>query len=363
MAMVRFGFAQPRGGAYFRHVMRKLIFAGLLALSACGSPAPRPVEPAPFAVSVSQVRASTELARVAAVGTVRLRQETSLGFTSPGRIARIAVNAGDRVAKGQLLATLDMTTVVAQLGAASSEQLRAAAELRRAKALLAGGWVSPARVDTAQAAYDSAVAGTRVRRFATDTARIYAPSAGVILARPAEPSQVVDSGTPVIVLGEEARGYVLKVPLSDRDAARVAVGSAATVQIASLGGASIAGQVVQIGGRADQGTGTFEAEISLPAASGLRSGQIGRAAIVARDQAAGVLVPPAAVFAPRAGEGFVYVLPNGSDRVELRKVAISEAQDQGVRVLSGLAPGEWVIVSGVDRLRDQQRVRAQRRPE
>ena len=316
-------------------------------------------------VSVAQVHASTDVVRIAAAGTVRLRQETNLGFTSPGRIARIAVNAGDHVAKGQLLATLDMTTVVAQLGAASAEQLRAAAELRRAKALLAGGWVSLARVDTAQAAYDSAVAGTRVRRFATDTARIYAPSAGVVLARPAEPSQVVDSGTPVIVLGEEARGYVLKVPLSDRDAARVAVGAAATVQIASLGGASIAGHVVQIGGRADQGTGTFEAEISLPAAPGLRSGQIGRAAIVARDQAAGgmVLVPPAAVFAPRAGEGFVYVLPRGSDRVALRKVAISEAQDDGVRVLDGLAPGEWVIVSGVDRLRDQQRVRAQRRPE
>lgn len=294
---------------------------------------------------------------------MRLRQETNLGFTSPGRIARIAVNPGDRVAKGQLLATLDMTTVSAQLGAASAEQLRAAAELRRAKALLAGGWVSPARVDTAQAAYDAAVAGTRVRRFATDTARIFAPSAGVVLARPAEPSQVVDSGTPVIVLGEEVRGYVLKVPLSDRDAARVAVGAAATVQIASLGGASIDGHVVQIGGRADQGTGTFEAEISLPAAPGLRSGQIGRAAIVARDQSAGVLVPPAAVFAPRAGEGFVYVLRHGSDRVSLRKVAISEAQDQGVRVLSGLALGEWVIVSGVDRLHDAQRVRAQRRPE
>ena len=107
-----------------------------------------------------------------------------------------------------------------QLGAASSEQLRDAAELRRANALLAGGWVSLARVDTAQAAYDSAVAGTRVRRFATDTARIYALSTGVVLARPAEPSQVVDSGTPVFVLGEEARDYVLKVPLSDHDAAR-----------------------------------------------------------------------------------------------------------------------------------------------
>jgi RND family efflux transporter MFP subunit len=348
---------------HFRCAMRKLAnIIGPLALSACAAP-PQPAEQVPIAVSVAQVRAATEVERVSSVGTVRLRQETNLGFTSPGRIARISVNAGDHVAKGQLLATLDMTTVEAQLGAASAEQVRAAAELRRAKTLLAGGWVSQARVDTAQAAYDSAIAGTRVRRFATDTARIIAPSAGIVLARPAEPSQVVDSGTPVIVLGEEARGYVLKVPLADREIARIALGAAATVQIASLGGSPIEGHVVEIGGRADQGTGTFEAQISLPVSQGLRSGQIGRVAIVARDQAAGgmLLVPPAAIFSPRAGEGFVYVLPQGSDRVVLRKVSIGEAQDDGVHVLKGVAPGEWVIVSGIDRLRDKQRVRAQRR--
>ncbi|MFM9851251.1 MAG: efflux RND transporter periplasmic adaptor subunit [Sphingomonadaceae bacterium] len=345
--------------------MRCLLIAGVaLAVSACHTaPPPKPAEARIVDVAIAQVGEAQIAETVTGVGTVRLRQETALAFTSAGRVSRIMVVAGDRVAKGQLLATLDATTVNAQLGAADAEQIRAAAELRRSKTLYADGWVSKVRVDTAQAAYDAATATVRARRFATDTARIFAPSAGVVLARSVEPSQVVDAGTPIIVVGEEAGGYVLKVPVADRDAARLAAGAPAQVTIASLGTAPITGQIVQIGGRADQGTGTFEVEIGLPRSARLRSGQIGEVAIVVRDQsqARALVMPAAALFAPRAGEGFVYLVAGGSERVSLRKVIISDARDGGIHVISGLNPGDWVVVSGVDRLSDKAQVRAVKR--
>jgi RND family efflux transporter MFP subunit len=349
--------------------MRRLAFLGfassamLFALAGCGSqPAPKQTETL-IDVSVAPVGSATDIQMIRAAGTVRLRQETQLGFTTAGRIARITVNAGDRVSKGQLLAFLDTTTVNAQLGAANAEQVRAGGELRRSTKLYRDGWVTKARLDNAQAAYDAAVASTKVRRFATETARIYAPSSGVILARAAEPTQVVNEGTPILTLGEEARGYVLRIPVPDRDAVHLAVGLPATVRIVSLGETVITGQVIQIGGRADQGTGTFEVEISLPKTVGMRSGQIGSAEIVSQDQSqsSSILVPPSALFAPRAGEGFVYVVPEGGDTVSLRKIKIAEARDGGVRVLSGLNPGELVVVSGVERLADKKRVRVQRR--
>ncbi len=335
----------------------------IVTLGAC-SPKPAPQEAKTIDVSVALVQSTPDLQRIRGAGTVRLRQETLLAFTSAGRIARIEVVGGERVSKGQLLAVLDTTTVNAQLSVANAEQVRAGAELQRSKQLYAQGWVTKPRLDNAQATFDTAVANTRARRFASDTSRIVAPSAGIILARSAEPTQVVNEGTPVLTLGEEARGYVLRIPVPDREAANLAVGSAATVRIASLNDLIITGQVVQIGGRADQGTGTFEVEIALPKIEGLRSGQIGSAEITSRDQSKStLLLPPAALFAPRAGEGFVYVLPKGADIVSLRKVKIADARDGGVRLLSGLAPGEWVVVSGIDRLRDKQRVRAQRRTE
>lgn len=344
--------------------MRQVLLLCLaLTLTACSSPPPSKAEPKIFDVRIAPVLAQSNVATLSAVGTVHLRRETVLGFTTAGRVARITVNAGDRVAKGQLLAALDTTIVSAQLAAAGAEQVRTGQELQRSQALLKQGWVTKARVDNARAAYDSALAASRVRRFASDTAQIYAPSGGVILARAVEPSQVVNEGTPVLVLGEEASGYVLRMPVADQDAARIKVGAAAVVRIASLGSATITGFVIQIGGRADPATGTFEVEIALPPIAGLRSGQIGSADVVIGDQSGvmSLIVPPAALFAPRAGEGFVFVVPQGSDRVSLRKVALADARDGGLIVTNGISAGEMVVVSGVNRLADKQQVRAVRR--
>jgi multidrug efflux pump subunit AcrA (membrane-fusion protein) len=65
-----------------------------------------------------------------------------------------------------------------------------------------------------------------------------------------------------------------------------------------------------------------------------------------------LLVPPAAVFAPRAGQAFVYVADADGKRVKLRRVTISEASDTAIRVTGGLQSGEWVATSRLDRLSD-----------
>lgn len=328
-----------------------------LAIGACSKP-PQHVATKPLDVRIVQVGSQKALMTLGAVGTVHLRRETSLAFTSPGRIARITVSEGDRVRRGQLLALLDTTTVDAQYQAAAAEQVRTAAELRRSASLFEKGWVTKARVESARAANEAALAALRGRRFAAETARIFAPGNGVVLARPAEPAQTVDAGTPVLVVGDEGAGYVLRLPVSDRDAARLRPGTPARVRIAALGDSEIAAFVSQIGARADPATGTFEVELALPGLPGLRSGQIGNAELVVTDQAgdSALLVPPAALFALRAGEGFVYVVPAGSTRVALRKVSVAEARDGGLIVTKGLAPGEWVVVSNLDRLADRAEV-------
>ena len=339
-----------------------MIAIAVLMMAACSSPPPK-AEPKIFDVRIAQVGSQKAVTTISGTGTVRLRRETSLAFTTAGRIARLSVNEGDRVAKGQLLAALDTTTVSAQLAAARAEQTRTAGELQRAAALFDQGWVTKAYLENARAAHDSAIAATRVRQFATDTARIYAPGSGVVLARTAEPSQTVDAGTPVLMVGDESGGYVLRIPVPDRDAARLRAGAPAKVRIAALGDVAIDGAIVEIGGRADPVTGTFDVEIAVPATPGLRSGQVGTAELIVSDATgpASLLVPPAALFSPRAGEGFVYVVPQGSNRVSLRKVMIAEARDGGVIVTGGLKPGEWVVVSNLDRLADKAQINPVRR--
>lgn len=341
--------------------MRRWLAVGLAvaALAACGRakpPAPAP-DPVPE-VRIALVSGTTRAAEIEGVGTVALRREASLGFTSAGRIARISVNEGDRVRAGQVLAALDTTTVAADLARAQAERDRAAAEYKRSSTLIAQGWITRPRLENAKASLEAAEAQVRAARFQASTAAIVAPGHGTVLARLAEPGQVIAAGTPVLVIGEAASGLVLRVPLSDRDAARIRPNAPAVVTLAALDAAPIRGHVVEIGGRADRATGAFTIEIALPADPRLRSGQIGNARIfTAAGGSTAPLVPAAAIFSPRAGAGFAYVVDRDAGRVHLRRVTISEATDAGLRVTAGLKPGEWVATSRVDRLKDGMRIR------
>ena len=327
------------------------ILSPLLFTGCSDKPQPTPVERVP--VSVVQLVEPSDQRVITATGSVAARRELNLGFTTAGQIKTLAVNEGDRVRKGQLLAALDTDQVGSALSAALAEEQRAAAEYRRIDRLNAEGWVTQSRMDNVKATLDAARASVRARRFAAETARITAPNDGIILARLAEPQEVVAAGMPVIVLGDAAGGFVLRVPLADREAAQITTGMSAKVRLDALD-LTLDGKVIEMAGRADRATGSFQIEISLPNAPRLRSGLIGRAEIMVKSGAPGpqpLKVPAAALYAARAGEGFVYVI-DASNHARLRKVTLGETDDSGTQVLSGVRPGDRLAISALDRLRD-----------
>ena len=335
-------------------MVRQLFFILALFLTACSNDKPNSSETVEaLSVRVASVGVLEPDLEIQVVGTALWRVETPLGFTSAGQIVKIKVNEGDRVRRGQVLALLDTTPVQAELTAAEAEARRAGAEAGRLATLYKQGWVTKARLEAAQAGAQSSAASVRARRFALDTARIVAPSDGIILARSAEPTQVVAAGTPVITLGDARAGYVLRAPMNDRLAASIALGSPATITFQALGIKPLQGRVLEIGGKANRATGTFDVEIALPPDVRIRSGMIGTARLISAQ--APLLqkpnVPAAAIMAPRAGEALVYVL-DAKNIARLRKIQIGDTINSGVEVLSGVGAGERVIVSGFDRLRD-----------
>ncbi len=328
------------------------LIAGCSAESA-QKPAPAPVP----AVRIVVVQSANIIPQIQGIGTAAWRRETPLGFTTGGQIARVFVNEGDRVQRGQLLAVLSTTPVEAELSAALAEAQRASSDAERLRGLYKKGWVTKPRYETAQASAQASAAEVRARRFALETAKVIAPSGGVVLARLAEPTQVVAAGTPVIIVGEAAGGYVIRVPVNDRAAAALTIGAPAAIRFEALGGAPLQGSIVEIGGKARQSTGTFDVEIALPAVPGLRSGMIGMVSMIAASRTATprVLVPAGALISPRAGEALVYVIDD-RNTARLRRVSIGDATDNGIEILGGLTGGERIALSGFDRIKDGSRI-------
>ena len=329
----------------------------LLALAGCSEEAAPPAaRPPAQPVRTAEVVPVSGTATLDVAGTVRLKRETPLSFNTPGRIASISVREGDRVAAGQVLARLDTTALGASQASAQAELVRARAELRRSEALFAKGWVTAPRVEQARASMAAAEARLRAAGFDVALAVLTAPTAGVVLARPGEPGQIAQPGQSVLTIGELSQGFVLRLPLADRDAARVRTGQPARVSIPALGGTPVDGQVSEVGARGDDGTGTFRVEVRLPPDPRLASGQIGSARLTLGPATADapLIVPATALFAARADEGFVFVLEPVTRRVRQRLVRMAGIDSAGVIVVSGLKAGERVVTTGIDRLRDGQ---------
>src|SRR5258708_17226608 len=139
------------------------------------------------------------------VGVVRARYETDLGFRVAGKITARAVNVGDQVRIGDVIARLDpqdlklqVQSAEAELAAATSNLTQAAADLERYTTLRGRGYASVADFERKKAANDEAEGRLERARRSLDLARnqhgyadLRADADGVITATLAHPGQVV----------------------------------------------------------------------------------------------------------------------------------------------------------------------------
>lgn len=335
------------------------ILAGPVFLAGCSvsepETKPKSTDAIPVAVTIVQPVSENEI--INAAGTVRLRRETSLGFTTDGKVALVRYEEGDRVKQGATLAALDTSTVSADLSAARAELERAVSEHTRIESLFEDGWVTDARLEQSDAATKAARARVKAAGFASNTSRIYAPSGGIILARNIDAGQIVSAGQTVIVLGETSKGYVLRVPMTDRDASRVRVGMLANVTIKAVSDDPIAAVISEKDGRADERTGTFQVSFLLPANDRLLSGQLGTVNIeVPRGKDGSIGIPATALFGLRSGEGLVFVV-DSKNKVKQRAVVIGELNDDSLEITSGLNEGDVIVTRGVEKLRDGDQIK------
>jgi RND family efflux transporter MFP subunit len=244
--------------------MRTLPVAAALAvlalLAACGRNSPADAaatrEAAPVRTAPAE-RASVD-ATVRAVGILTPRDEVRLSFKTGGVVERIAVDAGDRLRAGQVLAVLKGTEVDAAVAQASEAVEKSRRDLARARQLRVDEVATEEQVEDLTTAYNVARSNLQAVQFNARFANIVAPADGVVLQRLAEADELVAGGQPVLVVGSTGDGWVVRAALADRDAVRVEIDDAAAIGFDAFPGRRFEGRVARIGSSADPQTGTFE---------------------------------------------------------------------------------------------------------
>jgi RND family efflux transporter MFP subunit len=328
---------------------RILIAAGMVAALA----AAWGVAFAPSRAAKPQVQAVP----VRATGTLVFKREMTLSFKAAGIVKNFAVDSGDAVKAGAVLAQLNPTEVGARDREAQATLENAEASLRRAKELQTKGFASQARVDDAMMAVTRARAARDASAFDAAKANLRAPADGVVLARLAEPNEVVAPGTPIVTFGDAGGGLVLIVPVSDAQITRLREGDAASIKFAGL--APVTATVARLAAKADARTGAFDVELKLAGTpAGVRSGLVGEARIepAVKDRASSYLAIPAlALLEGRGDTAGVFVVDAGN-KAQRRSIRVAGFLDDLVLVAEGLKPGDKVVTSGAPYLRNGQPV-------
>ena len=329
-----------------------------LLAAACGeAPVPEAAPEAPPAPVRTETVAPIDLQnRVRTVGVLAPRDEVRLSFKLGGVVDSIAVEAGDRVHGGQILAVLKRAEVDASVLQAREGLEKARRDLERARKLRADEVATEEQVEDLTTAYKVAESNLRAALFNARFASIEAPSDGVVLQRLAEPNELVQGGQPVLVLGATEQGWVVRASLADRDAVRIVVGDTGTVSFDAFPGRSFAGRVSRIASSADPQTGTFEVEIDVdPGRARFVRGLVAKVelSLAGRDSdTAQVAIPITALVEADGPRARVFVLDTGRGVARRKDVTVGDIIGEKVVVLAGLRAGEEIITDGAAWLTD-----------
>jgi RND family efflux transporter MFP subunit len=350
------------------------------------TPALRPVRT--FLVEASDASTSRTLAGVARAGT-----ESKLSFKVPGTVARVSVDLGDSVRKGEVLARLEsidyelkVEEAEAGLAQAMAGLRRAEADFERVRALYENNNAAESEYDAGRAARESAVAQVDAGSKRLEQARqqlgytqLRAPVDGAIASIDVEVNENVNSGQPLFLITSGVRAEV-EVAIPEVMISQVSVGQPVLVRCDALPGREFKAEVSELGVAAIGTSSTFEmsatvadvapeirsgmaAEVTLRLTGGSGSGGA-RGAIGGAEGAETkrIIVPSLAVGEDREGR-FVFVLERTEEShgtVRRRSVEIGRSLEAltKIQIVRGLEEGEEIVTAGVRRISDGMAVRA-----
>ena len=289
----------------------------------------------------------------------------------PGKVARIYVEEGDRVRKGQVLAELDtrmaklqLEQAEAGLAVAEANFESASKDWERMQELHEKGTVSPQQYEKAQMAYEMAKAQLQQAKAALDMAKhqlevstMRAPFDGVITGRNINEGEYINPamsgmgprGPSVVTLMDISKVKV-EVEVPERDIAKVEVGQEAEVKVDPYPGRVFRGKVHRISPAADPMARTFEVEVEVPNRDmDLRPGMFARVRITTQERK-GVLLVPLESIVEEGGSSYVFVVRG--NRVSKRPIKLGLTDGRHAEVLEGVSEGEKVVTTGKEMLED-----------
>jgi|GluameStandDraft_1065615.scaffolds.fasta_scaffold08596_2 RND family efflux transporter MFP subunit len=275
--------------------------------------------------------------------TVEAENINNIAPATPNRIKKINVEVGDHVRAGQTLVELDTSN--AQQLRINLDQIER--EYNRAVSLLEIGAGTQQAVDQLRAQLDAA--RSQYDNMMENTV-LTSPVTGVVTARNYDPGDMCGS-MPVLTVGQLTPEVKVMINVSENDMNTLRQGMPVSVTFDAFPGETFSGKIARIYPTVDTATRTFGVEVRIAnGAERIKPGMFARVEVNLGSKN-NVVVPDRAIV-KQTGSGNKYVYVYSGGRVSYNKVELGQRLDENYELLSGIADGDTVVITGQTRLAD-----------
>ncbi|MBI3803549.1 MAG: efflux RND transporter periplasmic adaptor subunit [Nitrospirae bacterium] len=294
-----------------------------------------------------------------------------VGSRIPGRVLEVTAGLGDRVEKGARLAVIDSP----ELGQAQSAYLMATAKLlvaekgyERAKTLIEAKVIGAGELQRREGEHLSAQAeaqaaedrlrllGVTEQEMAELTrnksirsqASILSPLAGTVIERNVTAGEVVEPAKSLFTVADLSLLWGI-ADVAEKDLVRIQKGAVAEVSVASYPEERFKGKVAYLSDTIDPASRTLKVRVEVENAKGKLKPQMFATFRIQTEEAERSLALPESAVQREGEQSIVFVEKEGTEkerRFEKRPVSLGAEAQGYYPVLSGLQPGERVVIQG-----------------
>ena len=320
-----------------------------------GGPGGGPGGPRIAVVETAEVETGTIAREIELSAVVEPIRTVSVNSQLATTVSAVFAEEGDRVGVGSVLARLEDAELTVELESAMAALEAARAAFERAEQLREREVITLPEYERDRTALAAAEAAHRQLQTRVGYATIRSPIAGVVTAKHVEAGDVVGAQTPLFEVADVST-LVVPIGVSELDVAQLSPGDTVEVSLDALPDRPLRGRIRRVFPSADPTTRLVTVEVALEPGSQARPGYLARVRLRLDSRSDVPLVPASAVLSGAGGVESAFVVQEG--KAFRREVETGMVSRGRVEIVSGLEPGETVVVEGGTSLRDGAQVRA-----
>ena len=284
---------------------------------------------------------------------------SQLSFQVPGVIDRLQVRDGQRVKKGQILASLDPTDYQLIVDASQAQYDLAETRYLRNKQLHSKKLVSTDTLDRSETAFKAAAANLEEAKTDLAYTRLKAPFDGVVSISFVKAHQFVAAKTPILnIINNDQLDITISIPVPYVDAIGVnTLKQKKFVVVFDLyNSMMVPAKFKELSTQADADTNSYSATVTILRPNGINilTGMTGQVLIANTLKSSPVLLPDEAWIEQQADKGKVWRYNQQTSTVEAMEVQLNESG----AITGGLTEGDLIVIAGAKDLKEGQTVRA-----